>query len=191
MSQVNHCQRIIAIDPGTSKSAVVVMASLQEITYFSEIPNELLLAMLRDMHAVFLHAKFLNEIVELTSMTLVIEMINNMGMVVGLEVLETCVWIGRFMEAFQGHGECDRIFRDEVKMHLCNSIRKVDDKVIRQRLIDIYGGKEKAIGKKTKKINAPGPLHGISGHCWQALAVGVTYLQKREDVAHHYDEIGD
>ena len=27
----------------------------------------------------------------------------------------------------------------------------------------------------------PGPLHGITSHCWSALAVGVTYLAQKEE----------
>lgn len=63
-----------------------------------------------------------------------------------------------------------RIFRRDIKLHLCNSVRAKDAN-IRQALIDRYGGKEKAIGKK----KSPGPLYGIKSHMWAALALAVTY----------------
>jgi hypothetical protein len=60
--------------------------------------------------------------------------------------------------------------RATVKAHLCRSA-KAKDSNVRQALIDLFGGKENAIG--TKKT--PGPLYGISGDVWAALAVAVTW----------------
>lgn len=102
-----------------------------------------------------------------------IEMIASYGMPVGAEVFETCVWIGRFIEASSGPSRVFRITRNEVKLHLCGATRGVNDAVLRQAIIDRYGpGKGKAIGcKKT-----PGPLYGITGDCWQALALGLTWI---------------
>jgi hypothetical protein len=102
----------------------------------------------------------------------VIEQIAGMGMAVGQEVFETCVWSGRFWQAMEERGmQVARLPRREVKLHLCGSCRAKDANV-RQALIDRYGGKEKAIGNKAN----PGPLRGISADVWAALAVGVTYL---------------
>ena len=57
----------------------------------------------------------------------------------------------------------------EVKMNLCHSA-KANDADIRQALIDRFGpGKQKAIGLK----GSPGPLYGVSKHCWAALALAV------------------
>ena len=41
----------------------------------------------------------------------------------------------------------------------------------RHALIDRFGGKDAAIGRKA----APGPLYGISRDMWSALAIAVTY----------------
>ncbi|MBV8782506.1 MAG: hypothetical protein JO353_14005, partial [Phycisphaerae bacterium] len=53
---------------------------------------------------------------------------------------------------------------------------RAKDGNIRQALIDRFGPtKERAIGKK----KSPGPLYGMSGDCWSALAVAVTYADQR------------
>ena len=98
-----------------------------------------------------------------------IEMIACYGMAVGREVFDTCVWIGRFIERW--NGPYTQVFRRDVKLHLCNSA-KAKDKNVRQALIDLYGGKS-----ATKK---GGMLHGVSGDTWAALGVGTTYLNAQE-----------
>lgn len=94
------------------------------------------------------------------------EMLQCQGMPVGAETFETAYWIGRFMGACAM--DWHRVYRNEVKLHLCGSARARDPN-IRQALLDRFGGKS-AIG--TKK--SPGPLYGVTGHCWSALAVSVT-----------------
>lgn len=147
---------ILAIDPGPAQSAIV------EIEYggsgvgrFFTKPN----------HEI---AEFLRRDIE-SETNVVIEMIASYGMPVGREVFETCVWVGRFIECsdvcFAG-----TVYRKDVKINLCGSM-KAKDANIRQALIDRFGGKEKAIGNK----KAPGPLYGIKGDEWAALAVAVTY----------------
>ena len=93
-----------------------------------------------------------------------IEMVACYGMAVGKEVFETCVWIGRFMEAFGGR--VTLIYRRDVKLHLCGTVRAKDANV-RQALIDKIGP------QGTKK--APGPTFGVKSHAWAALAVAVTF----------------
>lgn len=95
---------------------------------------------------------------------LAIEKIASFGMPVGAEVFETVYWTGRFTEAY-GVEHVERITRVDVKMHLCQTTRAKDGN-IRQALIDRFG----RCG--TKKV--PGPLYGISGDLWSALAVAVT-----------------
>lgn len=105
----------------------------------------------------------------------VIEMIASYGMAVGAEVFETVYWIGRFAERWSAvtSVEAHRMFRREVKIHLCGTSTAKDPNV-RQALIDKFGpGKEKAIGK----AKTPGPLFGVSGDVWAALAVAVTFAE--------------
>jgi hypothetical protein len=101
---------------------------------------------------------------------LAIEMIASYGMPVGHEVFDTCVWIGRFIEAWGG--PFTFVYRRDVKLHLCGSSRAKDGNV-RQALLDRYGGKKSALGTKA----SPGPLYGFKADIWSALAVAVTYSE--------------
>jgi hypothetical protein len=101
-----------------------------------------------------------------------IEMIASYGMAVGVHVFETCVWIGRYIELWDYFGsESTKVYRSDVKMHLCKSNSAADSNV-RAALIDRFGpGKAKAVGV----TKARGPLFGIKGDEWAALGVAVTY----------------
>ena len=92
-------------------------------------------------------------------------MIASYGMPVGAEVFETCVWIGRFFEAWTLPSVPRLVFRRDVKLHLCGTT-VAKDPHIRQRLLDLIGP------QGTKK--APGPTYGVRSHAWAALAVAAT-----------------
>lgn len=103
---------------------------------------------------------------------LAVEFVASYGMPVGAETFDTCVWVGRFIERwviFNPAGKWRQMFRMTCKLYLCGDSRAKDAN-IRQALIDRYGGKEHAIGRK----KTPGVLYGISGDVWSALAVAVT-----------------
>lgn len=119
--------------------------------------------------------------------SLIIEMVACYGMPVGKEVFETCMWIGRFIQAWGGVGGKHRLmYRRDVKLHLCNSA-KAKDSNIRQALLDRFGGsKAQAIGTKAN----PGPLYGISSHLWSALAVAVTYEETQGIIQQVREAIG-
>src|SRR5580692_5086820 len=98
-----------------------------------------------------------------------VEWIEAMGMAVGKEVFETCLWVGKFVEAW------DRPWKlvgrkSGVKMHICQSARATDAN-IRQALIDRFG----ELGKKS----SPGVLFGVKSHLWSALAVAVTAFDQQ------------
>jgi hypothetical protein len=143
---------LLAIDPGTTESGWVLLTSNDGIVAAGKSPNDELLA-----RAAQYGAMVGNE--------LAIEMIASYGMPVGKEVFETCVWIGRFIEAWGGTYAMTRVTRNEVKNHLCGS-SKAKDPNVRQRLIDLFGA------PGTKK--APGPTYGITGDMWAALGVAAT-----------------
>lgn len=152
---------IFAIDPGPERSAWVMYGDDLAIVDECGIDdNRFILSIMHDR-------------VGLHDMPIVVEMVASYGMPVGSEVFETCVWVGRFLEAAEAFGcTASRLFRSDIKMHLCHTLKGVNDAVIRQALIDRFGpGKEKAIG--TKKT--PGPLYNIKSDMWAALAVAVTF----------------
>jgi hypothetical protein len=91
------------------------------------------------------------------------------------QLFTTILWLGRFVESWEtavnGRLKSNRpllINRADVKIHHCGSARAKDSN-IRAAIIDRYGGKETAIGKK----KTPGPLYGIKADAWQALAIAL------------------
>lgn len=140
---------VLAIDPGPVQSAWVLYRDGQIIRAEIE-ENTILLARLRYWK-------------EHPGPVVVLEMIASYGMPVGAEVFETCVWIGRFLQAWAGPSR--RVFRRDVKLELCGSMRAKDQNV-RQALLDRVGP------QGTKK--APGPTYGIHADEWAALGVAVT-----------------
>ena len=148
--------KILAIDSGNIESGYCLMDSE---TYkpldFGKIDNEAILFKLK----------------ELDYDVLVLEMVASYGMPVGASIFETCVWIGRFIQA-RKCPDFEYIYRKEEKMNLCQSM-KAKDSNIRQALIDRFG----EVG--TKK--AQGWFYGFKKDVWAAYAVGTTYLDKKRD----------
>ncbi|MGF6839883.1 hypothetical protein QF001_003750 [Paraburkholderia youngii] len=145
-------QPLLAIDPGPVTSGLVVFDGERVFNATAVVHNAALL------HLVGEYAG-----------PVALEMIASYGMAVGREVFETCVWVGRFMQAaLCGPDNVTLADRKSIKLHLCGSSRAKDAN-IRAALLDRFGGKEKAVGKK----RAPGPLYGVHSHAWAALAVAV------------------
>lgn len=145
-------KRVCAIDPGPTESAYVVWDGVDVVEcghFKNEELKEVLSVIDPDLHH------------------FAIEMIASYGMAVGREVFETCVWIGRFIEAI---GDAELVYRKDVKLHLCHS-PKAKDANIRQALIDRFG----AVGTKKN----PGKMYGIKSHLWAALAIAVTVYDGR------------
>ena len=139
---------LLAIDPGTTQSGYCLLVN-NKVSASGVQANE---DMLRTVRAS-------------TADGLAIEMIASYGMPVGKEVFETCVWIGRFQEAWPELRTTRLVYRRDVKLHLCGSPRAKDAN-IRQALLDKLG----PLGTKA----APGPLYGVKSHAWAAVAVAVT-----------------
>lgn len=137
---------VLAIDPGTTQSAYVLFDG-RRVLDGAILPNDDLRTLLRAGKA------GRHDFVAC-------EMVASYGMAVGREVFETCVWIGRFLESTTA--PTILVFRKDVKMHLCHTMRAKDANV-RQALLDKHG----AVGTKKN----PGPLFGIRSHLWAALAV--------------------
>lgn len=146
-----HLPVILAIDPGTTESGWCLLRPNGGRIDAGVSSNTDLLAGLAYMPAD----------------VMAIEVFEARGMPIGQESIETIIYTGRLMQAW-GHS-VRRVKRSEVKRHLCGSLRAKDGNV-RQALIDLYGGKDAAVGRKA----TPGPLYGIASHAWAALAVAVT-----------------
>lgn len=156
---------ILALDPGNIQTGYAVINMPEFYLHdFGKIDNTSLLNNIvnRDM------------MYDLSSVDAVaIEMIASYGMVVGRDVFETCVWIGRFHQATDHPNTC-YIYRKQEKEILCGSL-KAKDANIRQALIDRYAKHDLKNGKGTK--SNPDVFYGVSKDVWAAIAVGVTYYE--------------
>lgn len=107
------------------------------------------------------------------------------GQNVGKDVFDTCVLIGRLAEAWDGiehswvHDEWERahlMLRPDVKTYLCRK-RGATDAMVRQAVLDRFprtgGGATPQVGVKDQR----GPLYGVKGDAWQALALAITYAE--------------
>lgn len=148
--------KIIAIDPGPTESAYVVWddEAAAPFAEFGKLSNPDLLEKLRAFRAH--HC--------------VIEQIRGYGLSVGNEVFDTCVWSGRFCEAFDAE-LVEWMPRRTVKSHLCANPTARDTHV-REALIARLG--------PTGTKRAPGLLYGVSKDVWAALAVAVTWLDQHK-----------
>lgn len=141
--------KIIAIDPGTAQSAIVVWNG-ERLLYKAILPNEQILQALKDQR---------------WADVLVIEWIESYGMAVGKEVFLTCRWCGRFEQAWRG--QTLYLSRRMVKSHICHSAR-ANDSNIRMALIDRFGEP----GTKRQ----PNPVtYGLKKDLWASFALAVTY----------------
>lgn len=152
---------IIAIDPGTNESGYIGWsvwsgeAELErhhKINHIGNIDNDTVLGMLGCMTSF-----------DAEKDVVAIEWIQSYGMPVGKETFETCLWVGRFLQACLSFGYNVRLIpRSPIKLWHCGSPRAKDSN-ISQALRDKYGEK----GTKAE----PGFFYGVSKHAWQACAV--------------------
>lgn len=139
---------ILALDPGTTQTGWVFYSG-GKVVWSGIDHNE----------------KVLNMVAKSPAEQLAVEMIASYGMAVGREVFETCVWVGRFLQAWREPGKGRLVYRKDVKLELCGT-NKAKDANIRAALIDRVG----EVGTKSN----PGPCYGVKSHVWAALGVAVT-----------------
>lgn len=180
---------ILAIDPGSEQSAWLLYDTKSKLPIKFGINENVYL---------------LSAIQSATSLNfLAVEMIASYGMPVGKTVFETCVWIGRFIQAWGGENYKKFYRKTDVCMHLCHNTAAKDSN-IRQAIIDRYGGKNRAIGNKRcpkckgkgwygagrpicpackggKWKYPPGPLFGVAEDVWAALAVAITAAESSKN----------
>jgi len=160
--------KVIAIDPGTTDSAMVVMDAetlKPEQLYLED--NEMIRHLLYNMEFDWYDR-------------LVIEMVASYGMPVGREVFETCVWIGMFTEIglrkLRNGNRPHYVYRKDEKLHICGS-SKANDATIRRALIDRFADHDLKFGRGTKKN--PDWFYGFRQDLWAAYAVGLTYIETK------------
>jgi Holliday junction resolvasome RuvABC endonuclease subunit len=153
--------KILGIDPGSRESGYVLW----------DADNQIVLEAQHVINIFLLESLAKTVSVE----NVAIERIRGYGIVAGDDTFDTCEWVGRFDIAAAASGKRVHLIpRKDIKKHLCGNTT-TNDKYIRQALIDRIGE------QGTKK--SPGPLYGISGHLWAALAVVITLQDKlREEV---------
>lgn len=160
---------ILAVDPGTTQSGYCAFHD-GCVVAAGVMPNEEMLQYIARSHWA------------INGYEIALEMIASYGMAVGKEIFETCVWIGRFQQVWHAPDSVKKIYRKDVKLHLCGTT-KAKDANVRQALLDMFpstgGGKTPQIGTKA----LPGPLYGVSSHAWAALAVAVTAESKLRELS--------
>lgn len=189
------------VDPGTEKSGFVLFDDEQNRVVFScELKNEVIRSILRSGR--YFPDNFPNIPDVSTWDTFFIEDIEGMGLKVGKDVFQTAKWLGKFIEAYEysTNKKVSEIFRGDEKITLCgaktfvNPItgkrKAISDSQIRTAVIDRFpplgGGKMPQVGTKKE----PGPLYGVKGHCWQALAVLITGLENlKEAIGSHQERV--
>jgi len=158
---------ILAIDPGNIQSAFILWNGKNIID-----------------KGILINEELINKL-PFNSDHLAIEMIASYGMPVGKTVFDTCVWTGRFIQMYfcvkfrRGKIEdhVSLIYRHDIKMYFCHSIKGVKDANIIQVLVDKFGdiNMHGKYAKGTKKN--PGFFFEFAEDMWQAMAVAV----------YHYD----
>jgi hypothetical protein len=155
--------KIFAIDPGNIESGYVLVehdgTKITRVLDKGKIGNYDLLEMVVGMPG---------------DHDFAVEMVASYGMAVGAEVFETCVWIGRYLEATNST-RVQRIYRRDEKLFLCGNMGAKDSNIA-QALVDRFAPGEPNRGKGTKK--EPGFFYGFSKDMWAAMAVATTYFDK-------------
>lgn len=150
---------ILAIDPGTTQFAFALFANRKFLSG-AKVPNS----------AFF--AGFQPAIVP----DIVLIQAKSYGMLVGESVFEAIRYCGRFEQFILDtypNAYIHYMPIQQVNLALCDD-PFANDTTIKQRVLDLAGGKDKAIGCK----NFPGIYYGVKKDIWQAIALGLTYIQQ-------------
>ena len=153
---------IFAIDPGPQNTAYVVFDGIKPLEG-AIVPSDQLIWQLTVCNGTY----------DLSIKAVACEHLQCFGMAVGKETFETAYRIGEYRQFCRSvHLPFFRIYRSEVKMAICRNMSATDSN-IRCAIIDQFGGKAAAIGKK----KTPGPLYWVKKDLWSALAVAITHTK--------------
>jgi len=117
---------------------------------------------------------------------LVMEVVRPRGMLpIYKELVDTAIWIGRFQQMWDPAATNDHspggngffeITREQVKRAILGKMNGKDSQ-LRAATIDLFGGKDRAIGKKA----SAGPLYDIKSDMWSALAIAIAWWKRSVD----------
>ncbi len=158
---------IVAIDPGTTRSAFVMLDRQGNATVYDTLPNE-------DVTYAITQAWVVKPDLD-PPRVIAIEKMARMGAMVGASTFETARWIGRFEAELEYRfqpfdfdmPEIRFVPRTSVKMWFLGTPKGKDSQVTRAVAANLGSTPTELKGVKKHK----GPLFGIKGHEWQALAV--------------------
>lgn len=171
---------ILAIDPGTTQSAYAMIRQDYSIISAAKVENDDVLRLVQ-----------IGDYDEMVIECMEARHVQN-G-VIGAETYDTCYWIGRYMQAAIDRGKpVHRVYRSEERKRLVPtkknrlpphpaSVGQTADSQIRATLIrrfakhDFKNGKGKATCKDT--------FYGFAKDMWSAYAVGVVFLDRRQEEA--------
>jgi Holliday junction resolvasome RuvABC endonuclease subunit len=167
--------RLLALDPGSRETGWVIVQTPSiwgdppTVVASGKMANEDVRSCLRlgrfpkvpgPDEDLFAEARFETAVIEWTAPR---------GMPASKDLMETLMWVGRFIECLTRVASVGRVTRSEVKRAICGATNAKDTNV-RRAILDVYGGD---VAKGTKK--APGPLYGLKADAWQALALAVAW----------------
>lgn len=174
--------KIMAIDPGTTESAYVILDDQYQILSADKVGNDVVLSIIAD--APGLDAVIIEDIEPRYSST----DRSAAGAVMGQSTIETIKVFGRFswQAALRGL-MVGSIFRRDERSYLIPTKRnglpplpetapKHADGQIRASLIRRFARHDQERGRGTKAN--PDTFFGFHGDMWQAMAVGVTWLDQ-------------
>lgn len=174
--------KIMAIDPGTTESAYVILDDQYQILSADKVGNDVVLSIIAD--APGLDAVIIEDIEPRYSST----DRSAAGAVMGQSTIETIKAFGRFSWQASLRGlMVGSIFRRDERSCLIPTKRnglpplpetapKHADGQIRASLIRRFARHDQERGRGTKAN--PDTFYGFHGDMWQAMAVGVTWLDQ-------------
>ena len=179
--------KYLAVDPGTTESAYCGMNSDYSLIAAAKVKNERLMQLINlgGYDAIVIEC--------MEARTLNVKKFDPDGKTpppqkIGDETYETCIWIGRFMEAaIRRNMAVYRVYRSEERSTLVPSkknklppfegpVPKSIDAQIRMALIRRFAKHDKKNGKGRK--NCPDVFYGFKTDMWNAFAVGVVHLDR-------------
>lgn len=176
-------RKILAIDPGTIKSAYCIASEDYTFGPAGKVENETVLRLVKECEydevaIECMESRFLGG--EHTA-----------GQRIGSETYDTCIWIGRYMEAAATRGkQIARVYRSEERSRIIPSKRnrlpplpepapRGTDAQIRAALIRRFARHDMKNGKGT--AGNKDVFYGFRADMWSAAAVAVVYLDRKRE----------